>query len=407
MKTMLCNPCRYFPPDPTNKGIFMKDQYPTRTTNGFPYGNLGGFSAGNVVTNPLIEPEFVNSKEFGVEFGFLNNRIALDATYFFQNNTNQILQVQQSAATGYPGYVTNTADFENYGVEIDLSLSPLIKIGSGRINLGINATYNDNKVTSLFPGINELAIGGINEFTQLSASSPDAYNYAIVGKPAFVFKLSDYARDDQGRVIVDRFTGDPSLEDSLVIRGRSLPLWTLGFNPSFSFKGLTIAMTWDYRGGHYAYHGIGSDMDFTGISARSAQFGRSRFVFPNSVYDDGTGKYVPNDNVQVSNGGRSFFAVGSTNTSIATNYFSSAAYWKFRELAISYTLPFSFIGDDKIIKRVVVSAVGRNLVTFLPKENQWTDPEFNYTATGNTFGINNVFSTPPARIFGGSLTVTF
>ena len=389
-----------------NLGVFQLEAIYNQT-NGFPYGNLGGFSAGNVVTNPLIEPEFVNSKEFGVEFGFLNNRIALDATYFFQNNTNQILQVQQSAATGYPGYVTNTADFENYGVEIDLSLSPLIKIGSGRINLGINATYNDNKVTSLFPGINELAIGGINEFTQLSASSPDAYNYAIVGKPAFVFKLSDYARDDQGRVIVDRFTGDPSLEDSLVIRGRSLPLWTLGFNPSFSFKGLTIAMTWDYRGGHYAYHGIGSDMDFTGISARSAQFGRSRFVFPNSVYDDGTGKYVPNDNVQVSNGGRSFFAVGSTNTSIATNYFSSAAYWKFRELAISYTLPFSFIGDDKIIKRVVVSAVGRNLVTFLPKENQWTDPEFNYTATGNTFGINNVFSTPPARIFGGSLTVTF
>ena len=376
-------------------------------TNGFPYGNLGGFSAGNAVTNPLIEPEFVNSKEFGVEFGFLNNRIAVDATYFFQNNTNQILQVQQSAATGYPAYFTNTADFENYGVELDLSLSPLIKVGSGRINLGINVTYNDNKITSLFPGINELAIGGSNEFTQLSASSPDAYNYAIVGKPAFVFKLSDYARDDQGRVIVDRLTGDPRQEDSLVTRGRSLPLWNIGFNPSFSFKGFTFAMTWDYRGGHYAYHGIGSDMDFTGISARSAQFGRSRFVFPNSVYEDGSGKFVPNENIQVSNGGRSFFAVGATNTSIATNYFTSASYWKLRELAISYTLPFGFIGEEKIIKRIVVSAVGRNLFTFLPKSNQWTDPEFNYTVTGNTFGINNVFSTPPARIFGGSLTVTF
>jgi TonB-linked SusC/RagA family outer membrane protein len=376
-------------------------------TNGFPYGNLGGFSAGNAVTNPLIEPEFVNSKEVGVEFGFLNNRIALDATYFHQNNTNQILQVQQSAATGYPAYFTNTADFENYGVEVDLSLSPLIKVGSGRINLGINVTYNDNKITSLFPGINELAIGGINEFTQIAASSPDAYNYAIVGKPAFVFKLSDYARDDQGKVIVDRLTGDPRLEDSLVTRGRSLPLWQVGFNPSFNIKGFTVAMTWDYRGGHYAYHGIGSDMDFTGISARSAQFGRSRFVFPNSVYDDGTGKMVANENVQVSNGGRSFWAVGATNTSIATNYFTSASYWKLRELAISYSLPFSFIGEEKIVKRIVVSAVGRNLFTFLPKSNQWTDPEFNYTTAGNTFGLNNVFSTPPARIFGGSLVVTF
>lgn len=376
-------------------------------TNGFPYGNLGGFSAGNAVTNPLVEPEFVNSKEFGVELGFLNNRIAVDATYFFQNNTNQILQVQQSAATGYPAYITNTADFENYGVEVDLSLSPLVRIGSGRINLGVNVTYNDNKVTSLFPGINELAIGGVNEFTQIAASSPDAYNYAIVGKPAFVFKLSDYARDDQGRVIVDAITGDPRLEDSLVTRGRSLPLWNIGFNPSFSIKGFTIAMTWDYRGGHYAYHGIGSDMDFTGISARSAEFGRQRFVFPNSVYDDGTGKMVENTNVQVSSGGRSFWAVGATNTSIGTNYFTSASFWKLRELAISYTLPFAWIGDEKIVKRVVVSAVGRNLFTFLPKSNRYADPEFNYTAAGNTFGINSVFATPPARIFGGSLTVTF
>ncbi|HUP11815.1 MAG TPA: SusC/RagA family TonB-linked outer membrane protein [Niastella sp.] len=376
-------------------------------TGGFPYGNLGGFSALNTITNPLIEPEFVNSKEAGIELGLLRNRINLDATYFFQKNTNQILQVQQSSSTGYPSYFTNTADFNNYGIELDLNLTPLVKIGKGRIDFEVNATYNNNKVTSLFPGINELAIGGSNEFVQLAASSPDAYNYAIVGQPAFVFKLSDYARDPQGRVIVDRITGDPRLEDSLVIRGRSLPLWIIGVNPSFTLGGFSISMTWDYKGGHYAYHGIGSDMDFTGISARSAQFGRERFVFPNSVYDDGTGKYVPNDNIQVSNGGRNFWATGSTNTSIATNYFSSAASWKLRELEISYDLPFKWLGDTKVIKGITVSAVGRNLLTFLPKSNQWADPEFNYTTANNTFGISSVFSVPPSRLFGGSINFTF
>jgi hypothetical protein len=376
-------------------------------TGGFPYGNLGGFSAGNAFTNPLIEPEFVNSREVGLELGFLRNRINLDVSYFNQNNTNQILQVEQSAATGYTTYVDNAADFKNYGVEIDLNLTPLVKIGDARINFGVNVTYNDNEVTSLFPGINELAIGGSNQFTQLSASSPEAFNYAVVGQPAFVFKMTDYARDPQGRVIVDRFTGYPSLEDSLVTRGRSLPLWLIGLNPSFNWKGLTVAMTWDYRGGHYAYHGIGSDMDFTGISARSAQFGRERFVFPNSVYDDGTGKYVPNTNIQVQNGGRDFWATGTTNTSVGSNYFSSASFWKLRELAISYDLPFQWIGENKMFKRIVVSAVGRNLFTFLPESNQWTDPEFNYTSVGNTFGLNNVFSTPPARLFGGSVILTF
>lgn len=381
---------------------------PTYTaTGGFPYGNLGGFSAGNTFTNPQIEPEFVNSKEIGLEIGVLNNRINLDATYFYQKNTNQILAVQQSAATGYTTYVDNAADFNNYGVELDLNITPVVRIRNVTINLGVNATYNDNKITALFPGINELTIGGSNEFTQQAASSPDAYNYAIVGQPAFVFKLSDYKRDPNGKVIVNRLTGYPELQDSLVTRGRSLPLWIIGINPSVSWKGLTVAMTWDYRGGHYAYHGIGSDMDFTGISARSAKFGRERFVFPNSVVDDGTGKLVDNTSTQVTSGGRNFFATGTTNTSVGTNYFTSASFWKLRELAISYELPFKWIGENKVIKRIVVSAVGRNLWTILPKSNEWTDPEFNYSVTNNTFGINNVFSTPPARTFGGSIALTF
>lgn len=376
-------------------------------TGGFPYGGLGGFSADNAVTNPFIQPEKVNSKEIGLDLGFLNNRFNLDITYYHQNNTDQILDVQQSSATGVTLFRTNAANFNNYGVEIDLNLTPLVKIGAGRFNFGINATYNDNKINGLFPGINELAIGGTNAFTQIAASSPDAFNYAIVGKPAFVFKLSDYARDPQGRVIVDKVTGDPMLEDSLVTRGRSMPLWTLGFNPSFSWKGLTISMTIDYKGGHYAYNGIGSDMDFTGISERSAQFGRQRFVFPNSVYDDGSGKYVENTNLTTSSGNRSFWAVGATNTSIATNYFSSAAYWKLRELAIAYSLPFKFIGEGQVIKKAVVGFTGRNLFAWIPKSNQWSDPEFNYTAAGNTFGLSNVFSTPPARTFGGYITLTF
>ena len=95
------------------------------------------------------------------------------------------------------------------------------------------------------------------------------------------------------------------------------------------------------------------------------------------------------------------------NTSVGTNYFSSAAFWKLRELAIAYELPFAWIGEKQIIKRIVVSFVGRNLFMFIPDSNQWTDPEFNYSTTNNTFGINSTFSTPPARTFGASLNLTF
>jgi TonB-linked SusC/RagA family outer membrane protein len=375
-------------------------------TNGFPYGNLGGFSAGNTKPDVGIQPEFVNSIEVGAEIGLWRNRINIEATYFHQNNTNQILEVSQSWATGYPVRLANTADFVNRGIEVDLRLTPLFKAGDFNFDFKGNFTYNDNEVTSLFPGINELEVGGVTGFTQRAANSPSAFNYAIVGQPAYVFKLSDYQRDPEGRVIVDPVTGNPKAAENLITAGRSLPLYLVGLNPSMNWKSLTISATFDYKGGHNVYHGIGSDMDFTGISQRSAQYGRQRFVFPNSVYLE-NGKYVANTTVQTSSGGIDFWANGSTNTTVGTNYFTSAASWKFRELAVSYEIPLKILGNGKVIKRLVISVVGRNLVTWLPESNQWTDPEFNYTATGNTFGINSSFSTPPTRTWGGSITITF
>ena len=388
-----------------NLGTYALEALYTQS-NGFPYGNLGGFSAANTKPDPNIQPEFVNSKEVGIELGFAKNRINFEGTYYNQKNTNQILNVQQSSATGYPTKTANTADFLNEGVELDLKLTPLINIGRGKVNLNVNATYSKNKILSLADGIPELAIGGTPNFTQRASSSPEVQNYAIVGQPAFVFKTSDYKRDPSGRVIIDKLTGNPQLSDSLVTMGQSLPKWILGFTPSFTIKGFTIGMTWDYRGGHSAYFGMGSDMDFTGISARSAQYGRQRFVFPNSVYSE-AGKFIANDNIQTSDGGVNFWTSGALNSQVGTNYFASAASWKLRELAISYEIPASLLGGGKVIKRATVGLVGRNLLIFLPKTNQWTDPEFNYTSAGNTFGISNVFATPPSRTFGGTVTLTF
>ena len=164
-------------------------------------------------------------------------------------------------------------------------------------------------------------------------------------------------------------------------------------------------MTWDYKGGHDFFSGLGNDEDFAGISARSAEYGRQRFVFPNSVYLK-DGKYVPNTNIQVQDGNYGFWSQ-AVNTAIATNYFASAAAWRLRELNISYTLPQKWVGNGKYIKRITVSAVGKNLLLFVPKSNQWGDPEFNYSSTGNTFGIASSYQSPASRLFGASLTVQF
>ncbi len=374
-------------------------------TGGFPYGNVPGFTANQIIPSPDLKPEFVNTKEVGIDLGFFNNRLNADATYFYQRNTNQILQISQSVTTGYTIGLANAADFNNYGVEMDLNLTPVVKIGKGRIDFRINATYNNNEVTKTYNN-QPVVVGGSNQFIQNSVSSPTINNVAVVGMPAFAFQLTDYVRDSAtGKVIVDPVTGMPKEAAALVTKGRSLPLWIVGATPSFTLGNFSISMTWDYKGGHDFFSGLGSDEDFAGISKRSAEYGRQRFVFPNSVYWDGS-KYVDNTNIQVQDGNAGFWA-SSINSAIATNYFASAAAWRLREVNISYSLPQKWTGNGRFFKRVTVSAVGKNLFMFVPKSNQWGDPEFNYSTTGNTFGVASSFQQPASRLIGGSVTVQF
>jgi TonB-linked SusC/RagA family outer membrane protein len=372
---------------------------------GFPYGSIAGYTANQTIPNANLKPEFVNTKEVGLEIGFYKNRINFEATYFNQNNTDQILQVSQSSTTGYTVGLANAASFKNYGVELDLSLTPLVSIGKGKLNFKINATYNDNEVTSTLNNI-PVVIGGNSGFVQNSSSSPTVNNIAQVGSPAFLFQLSDYKRDAQGRVIVDAITGLPSQDPNLITKGRTLPLWVIGLSPTYTVGNFSVGMTWDYKGGHYYYSGLGSDLDFSGLSARSAEYGRQRFVFPNSVTIDASGKSVPNTSIQVNDGNIGFWTSGTANTQIATNYFSIADTWRLRELNISYNLPTKWFGSKRIIKKCTVSLIGKNLLLILPNSNQWGDPEFNY-ATNNTNGVSSSFQTPASRQFGGSITIQF
>jgi len=180
----------------------------------------------------------------------------------------------------------------------------------------------------------------------------------------------------------------------------------LGVNPSLSWRGLSLTVTADYRGGHQVYHGIGPDMDFTGISARSATNGRMRFIVPNSVYDDGTGKFVTNTDVLVRTGGYGFFEAVATNRGINSNYLTSAAAWKIREVSLTYDVPAGLLRKTKSIKGATLGFVGRNLFTFLPVSNQWTDPEFANT-TGNAQGVNNSGILPPNRLYGFNVVLKF
>jgi hypothetical protein len=348
---------------------------------GFPFGTLSGYTSSNLLRLSTYQPEFVKNKEAGIEIGLLKNRINVEATVYSQDNSNQIVDVQYSGATGFTSAK---------GMELDLRLTPLVKIRNVSIDVKANYTYQDNKVTKIIEGVDQLGIGN--------------GNYVIVGKPAYTFQLTDYVRDDQGRVIVSSTTGLPTVDPVIKPFGRTQPKHLLGLNLSVNWKDLTFSAVGDYRGGAQIYTGgIGTGMDFSGISKRSAQNARQPFIFPNSSYFDGT-KYVDNTNIYMISGGYNFWSQ-SVNTSANTNYLVSGDFWKIREVSISYNMPAKWFGFTKnAIKGATFTLSGRNLFMFLPKSNEWTDPEFSNT-TGNAQGISGLDNTPPTRIFGASLNI--
>jgi hypothetical protein len=357
----------------------------------FPYGTTLGFSASDLLRRGSYKPEFVLNKEVGIELGFLRNRINLEATYYVQDNTDQIIDVAFSGATGYSNAKLNAASFTNRGLELDLRLTPLVKFNNVNIDFKVNYTNQSNKVTKLIEGVDELGIGN--------------GNYAIVGLPAYTFKLTDYTRDSLGRVVVDKATGFPTVATELATFGQTLPEHLLGLNLNISWKALSLAVVADYRSGNQIYSGIGPDMDFSGISYRTGQNGRMPFIFPNSVYDDGTGKYVANTSVYTP-GGYSFWSQ-AVNTGANSNYLASAAFWKLREVSLSYNLPNSIFNFARgAVKGATFTLTGRNLAMWLPETNEWTDPEFSNN-TGNAQGVNSRNNNPPTRLFGANLTLNF
>jgi TonB-linked SusC/RagA family outer membrane protein len=359
----------------------------------FPFGNTLGFSANDVLRQSSYKPEFVVNKEIGLEVGFLKNRINLEATVYRQDNSDQLITVAYSAATGYPFSLLNAATFHNDGLELDLKLTPLVKINKVTIDLKLNYTKQSNKVTKIVDGVDELGIGN--------------GNYVAVGRSAYSFKLTDYVRDDKGHVIVDPVTGMPERNPNLTYFGSTVPSDIFGINLNVNWKNFTFAAVGDYRGGNQIYTGgLGTGMDFSGVSLRSASNSRRPFVFPNSVYWDGS-KYVENTNIYTRDYGYNFWSQ-DINTGVNSNYLVSGAFWKLREVSITYNFPDkTFKGKiGNVIKGMSVQVSGRNLLMILPKTNQWYDPEFSNT-TGNAQGVANIFNTPPTRIFGANVTVTF
>jgi len=203
---------------------------------------------------------------------------------------------------------------------------------------------------------------------------------------------------------VNSTNGLPTPDPTPKAFGTTNPPLKFGVTTSLTFKGFTLNAVADYRSGAYIYNAIGQSLDFTGVSWNSARYGRQNFVIPNSVYQDGSGKYVTNTNITVRNGNNEFWA--STLPTAQSPYVTSADFWKLREVSLIYEFPQRLVSKTRAFKAINIGLVGRNLLMWRPKENIWTDPEFANT-NGNGIGTTDINQTPTTRTYGATLTLTF
>ena len=368
---------------------------------GFPFGSIGGYSQSTTYLNPDIQPEKTKEYEAGLELGFYNNRIYFTGDYFNSKTSNQSLTAVISAATGFTNKNVNAGLVTNQGVELDLTLVP-IKSRNVTWTIGANYAHYKNVVNDILPGVNQLELSAFNDGVGGGV-------YAVKGSAYPVIETTDWYRDSAtGKVIVDPKTGSPSVDPTLKVYGHTNPTDILGLTTNLTYKGFTLGIVAEYRGGNQIMNSIGAPLDFAGISAHSAENGRQRFIFPNSVVSEG-GKYVNNTTVTVDNGSNtSNFGFWPTiyTSNIGSVYVTSAAFWKLREASITYEIPQKLITRTKVVKRATIGVVGRNLFMIRPKSNIWTDPEFSDTV-GNGIGGTSIAQTPPTRIFGANLTLTF
>ena len=374
------------------------------SVSGFPFNGLGGYQLTTNVANPNIKPEQVTEKEAGIELGFLKSRITLHGAYYDQKLTNGIVKASLPSSSGYQTALLNAANTDNHGIELDLK-GNIIQSKDWLWTVKVNYSHNECKVISINGNLTTLNINAAsgNNFKG-QATAANGSSYAVVNQLYPIIEGNDWNRDPSGHVIVNAVTGLPSIGSNLVNLGNATPKDIVGISTSLSWKNFRLDATADYRGGYKTYNSIGQFMAFTGSSSYTTQTNRERFVFPNSVIDEGGGKYVTNTNVIVNDANFNLFP-GLFNN-VASPWVESAAAWKLREVAVTYTIPMKVFGSQKLVKQAFLTISGRNLLMLRPKTNQWTDPEFSED-TSNAVGENSINQAPPTRIYGATLSVTF
>jgi TonB-linked SusC/RagA family outer membrane protein len=101
------------------------------------------------MANPNLQWEKTESWNFGLDFGFLNNRITGTIEYYVMSTHDMIMNQRLPEFTGFNSITTNLGQVDNRGVEISIS-SQNIKNDFLEWNTTFGFSYNKNEIKHLY-----------------------------------------------------------------------------------------------------------------------------------------------------------------------------------------------------------------------------------------------------------------
>ena len=214
--------------------------------------------------DPEIKWEETITKNIGIDFGFINDRITGSVDLYNRVTKDLLNTVTISSGSNFSNtLLTNVGSLENNGVEVTLNVIPILT-SDMTLTIGINGTYNRNKITKLLLTDDPEYIGILygDAFTGQK-------QVTRVGFPAYSFFVNRQVYDNNGNPIEGLYV-DESGQGGVVngdnadkyIYHNPVPDYLLGLTARFEYKNFDLSASSRASIGNYVYNQVAAGASY-------------------------------------------------------------------------------------------------------------------------------------------------
>ncbi|WPP50768.1 SusC/RagA family TonB-linked outer membrane protein [Catalinimonas niigatensis] len=341
------------------------------------------------LANPDLKWETTEQLDFGLDFGFLEDRIYGSMDYYIKNTFDMLLALPVPSSTGFTSRLTNIGSIKNSGFEFTLNSVNLT--GAFKWTTSLNLATVKNTVTDL-GGIPRIITGNAGFADQIAIIEEGSPLYAFYG---YQIEGIWQENDDFDQTMDNVQAGDIRYHDvnqdqtvnadDRVILGNSFPDLTYSLANTFTYKNFEMNIFFDGVEGVSMLNNNLVDAYFP------IQFRRNRFAEPY------LNRWTPE---RPSNTYPSFINPTSQGQKVVNSYtVSDASYFRLNTLTMSYTLPAKL----SFIKAATIYFTGQNLFT-ITKYNGM-DPAVNTNGNANFRIDYNAYPTARTFLVGARLSL--